>query len=63
MSIKEQVNKVYVLIERTAEEKPNIHVIQKLDDLRQIRRRVKTTHSTTLHPTLMARLLRVTNSG
>jgi hypothetical protein len=60
MSITKQMNKVYTVIERAADRKPNTRVIRKMDELRCIARRFRTTrtHSTTQHPALTARLLR-----
>lgn len=60
MSIIRQMNKVYAVMERAADRKPNTHVIRKMDELRCIARRFRTTrtHSTTQHPALTARLLR-----
>jgi hypothetical protein len=61
MSITQQMNKFYAAVGRAAGRKPNTRVIRKMDSLRRVARRFKTTrsHSTTLHPALTARLLRV----
>jgi hypothetical protein len=66
MSITKQMNKFYAVMGRaatelTGERKPNTRVIRKMDELRRVARRFKATHShsTTLHPSLTARLLRV----
>jgi hypothetical protein len=59
MPIMKQMNKFYTIVERAADQKPNTRVIKKLDELRRIAGRIKATNSTTLHPTFMAKLLRV----
>lgn len=68
MSITKQMNKIYAVMGRAAtelagERKPNTRVIRRMDELRRVARRFKVTrsHSSTLHPSLTARLLRVSS--
>ena len=58
MQIKKPINNLYTLLVGFSDtkQKPNMRVVQKLKGLRQVTRRLKATHSTSLPPMLLAKL-------